>query len=136
MIPQGSERLVRGHLEQPLFARVLTCSGPGVLTKPDRIEDQQEPQWTRFVTGGFNPLRNGWYCVKQLGTTGREAGLTWDEARNLELEYFENAPGWSEIPEEHRSHLGSRNLASKLGQVLSSAMQRRSVSFLPDARIN
>ncbi|KAG8695622.1 hypothetical protein FRC08_007653 [Ceratobasidium sp. 394] len=97
----------------------------GVLTKPDRIEPGQERQWTPLITGELHPLANGWYSVKQPATAEREKGYTWEDARDLESTFFENMPGWSAIPPECRTNLGTRNLAFKLGQILSSDVQKR-----------
>ncbi|KAG9074041.1 hypothetical protein FS749_014441, partial [Ceratobasidium sp. UAMH 11750] len=97
----------------------------GVLTKPDRIEPGQERQWIPLITGELHPLANGWYSVKQPATAEREKGYTWEDARDLESTFFENMPGWSAIPPECRTNLGTRNLAFKLGQILSSDVQKR-----------
>ncbi|CAE6451057.1 unnamed protein product [Rhizoctonia solani] len=97
----------------------------GVLTKPDRIETDQEGQWVPLITGERSPLANGWFCVKQLSPRDREAGLTWDEARAQEREFFATATGWSTVPPQHKGRLGSRNLATKLGDILSKEIQKR-----------
>ncbi|KAJ1300015.1 hypothetical protein OPQ81_011849 [Rhizoctonia solani] len=97
----------------------------GVLTKPDRIEPGQEDQWIPLIAGERNPLTNGWYCVKQLSPRDREAGLSWEEARAQESEYFETAPAWSAIREQLKSNVGSKNLAVKLGEVLSNEIKKR-----------
>jgi len=97
----------------------------GVITKPDRIESGQERQWIPLITGESHPLANGWYCVKQPATAEREQGCTWEDARALVDTFFRNAPGWSAIPSECRTNLGTRNLAFKLGQTLSSDVQKR-----------
>ncbi|CAE6527265.1 unnamed protein product [Rhizoctonia solani] len=117
-----------------LLAKKYDPSGErtiGVLTKPDRIEQGQEHQWIPLITGEKTPLTNGWYCVKQLTARDREAGLTWEEARAQESEYFETAQGWSTIGHEHRPKLGSKNLAGKLGEVLSKEIKKR----LPSIRL-
>ncbi|CAE6461254.1 unnamed protein product [Rhizoctonia solani] len=97
----------------------------GVLTKPDRIETDQEGQWVPLITGERSPLVNGWFCVKQLSPRDREAGLTWDEARAQEREFFATATGWSTVPPQHKGRLGSKNLATKLGDILSKEIQKR-----------
>ncbi|CAE6363795.1 unnamed protein product [Rhizoctonia solani] len=103
----------------------------GVLTKPDRIEHGQESQWIPLITGERSALANGWYCVKQLSPRDREAGLTWEEARAQESEFFDTTGAWSSIGTEHKTSLGSKNLALKLGEVLSKEIQKR----LPSIRL-
>ncbi|CAE7110326.1 unnamed protein product [Rhizoctonia solani] len=117
-----------------LLAKKYDPSGErtiGVLTKPDRIEQGQENQWTPLVTGRQSALANGWFCVKQLSPRDREAGLTWEEARAQEHEFFETTGAWSSIGTEHKASLGSKNLALKLGEVLSREIQKR----LPSIRL-
>ncbi|CAE6440454.1 unnamed protein product [Rhizoctonia solani] len=97
----------------------------GVLTKPDRIEQGQESQWIPLITGQQNPLLNGWFTTKQLSTRDREAGLAWEQARAQESEFFDTEPGWSKVPERYRDNLGSKNLAMKLGEVLSKEIRKR-----------
>ncbi|CUA70938.1 hypothetical protein RSOLAG22IIIB_09212 [Rhizoctonia solani] len=103
----------------------------GVLTKPDRIEHGQESQWIPLITGERSTLANGWYCVKQLSPRDREAGLTWEEARAQESEFFDTTGAWSSIGTEHKASLGSKSLALKLGEVLSKEIQKR----LPSIRL-
>ncbi|KAG8690821.1 hypothetical protein FRC11_008926 [Ceratobasidium sp. 423] len=98
----------------------------GVLTKPDRIETSEEAKpWIDMITGKSNRLANGWYCVKQPDSKQRKKNLTWDEARGLEGEFFRDTPPWNEIPSKYRLHLGSHNLAFQLGNVLSTALEKR-----------
>ncbi|EUC61814.1 myxovirus resistance protein [Rhizoctonia solani AG-3 Rhs1AP] len=103
----------------------------GVLTKPDRIEQGQESQWIPLITGERSALANGWYCVKQLSPRDREAGLTWEEARAQESEFFETTGAWSNVRDDRKASLGSKNLALKLGEVLSREIQKR----LPSIRV-
>ncbi|QRV96048.1 hypothetical protein RhiJN_24066 [Ceratobasidium sp. AG-Ba] len=96
----------------------------GVITKPDRIEQKQEGQWIPLVTGKVHPLAHGWFCTKQPSTVEREQGYLWPDARNLEQNYFKTAPGWSSVSGQHRLQLGTNYLASKLGQVLTTEVEK------------
>ncbi|CAE6434362.1 unnamed protein product [Rhizoctonia solani] len=98
----------------------------GVLTKPDRIETADEAKpWLDMITGKSNRLANGWYCVKQPDSKQRKKNLTWDGARALEVEFFKDTPPWSEVSSKDRLKLGSHNLAYQLGNVLSTALEKR-----------
>ncbi|KAB5589555.1 Interferon-induced GTP-binding protein Mx1 [Ceratobasidium theobromae] len=98
----------------------------GVLTKPDRIESPEDADpWVAMVLGNSNRLANGWYCVKQLDGKQRKDNLTWDQARNLELDFFRTTKPWSDVPSVKRANLGSQNLALQLGNVLSIALEKR-----------
>ncbi|CAE6443171.1 hypothetical protein ACGC1H_004995 [Rhizoctonia solani] len=98
----------------------------GVLTKPDRIETADEAKpWLDMITGKSNRLANGWYCVKQPDSKQRKKNLSWDDARALEVEFFKDTPPWSEISSKDRLKLGSHNLAYQLGNVLSTALEKR-----------
>ncbi|CAE6451095.1 unnamed protein product [Rhizoctonia solani] len=97
-----------------------------VLTKPDRIETPEEAKpWLEMINGKSNRLANGWYCVKQPDSKQRKKNLTWDDARALEIDFFRDTPPWSEISSKDRLKLGSHNLAFQLGNVLSSALEKR-----------
>ncbi|GAB1526655.1 hypothetical protein RhiTH_009827 [Rhizoctonia solani] len=98
----------------------------GVLTKPDRIETPDEAKpWLDMITGKSNRLANGWYCVKQPDSKQRKKNLTWDDARALEIEFFRDTSPWSEVSSKDRLKLGSHNLAYQLGNVLSTALEKR-----------
>ncbi|KAF5374338.1 hypothetical protein D9758_004674 [Tetrapyrgos nigripes] len=69
----------------------------GVLTKPDRIPSGDELSWVRFLKNevpGYT-LNNNWYCVKQPGTTELRNGITWEQARANENNFFSMTPPWS-----------------------------------------
>ncbi|ELU36657.1 myxovirus resistance 1 [Rhizoctonia solani AG-1 IA] len=118
----------------PLVQNMTNCDllnpCPGVLTKPDRIETPDEAKpWLDMITGKSNRLANGWYCVKQPDSKQRKKNLTWDDARALEIEFFRDTSPWSEVSSKDRLKLGSHNLAYQLGNVLSTALEKRSVNM-------
>ncbi|QRV96043.1 hypothetical protein RhiJN_24061 [Ceratobasidium sp. AG-Ba] len=96
----------------------------GVITKPDRIEPHQEGRWIRLITGQEHQLAHGWFCTKQPATHEREQGFTWQDARTQEDVYFRAAHGWSAIAGEHRNNLGTKQLAQKLGKVLTTEVEK------------
>ncbi|KAG9077539.1 hypothetical protein FS749_010560 [Ceratobasidium sp. UAMH 11750] len=101
-----------------------------VLTKPDRAESNEDAaQWIEMITNRANRLVNGWFSVKQPDSRQRKDKLTWEEARELEAEFFETQDPWASIPPEYRGHLGSANLAYQLGNILAAALESRFVEL-------
>jgi hypothetical protein len=70
------------------------------------LENQQE----RF--------RHGWHCVKQLDQQQLDGGISWEDARNSEIQFFENAPHWSSLEEAIKYRLGTKFLTQALGAIL------------------
>ncbi|OBZ65814.1 Interferon-induced GTP-binding protein Mx [Grifola frondosa] len=68
----------------------------GVLTKPDRIPE---------------------------GTS--TTGITWEEARQDERDYFSSTSPWSGLDFEFQDHLGTANLTERLSMVLSDLISKR-----------
>ncbi|KAG8948032.1 hypothetical protein FRC04_010074 [Tulasnella sp. 424] len=109
---QGAGRLV---LKDPAL-RQRTI---GVLTKVDRIEFGGASRWLRMLRGEYQPLLHGWYCVKQRDLVQLQEGVTWEEARSYETEFFQTTSPWADLDFSHRARLGSQKLAEKLGGILS-----------------
>ncbi len=96
----------------------------GVLTKVDRIPPGDEERWLQIIRGKELVLRNGWYCVKQRGTEELKAGVSGDEARVQEQEFFSTKKPWSEVGRALDGRVGSDALAAKLGKILSELVSR------------
>ncbi|KAG9043513.1 hypothetical protein FS837_009473, partial [Tulasnella sp. UAMH 9824] len=114
---QGAGRLV---LKNPAL-RQRTI---GVLTKVDRIEFGGASKWLRMLRGEDQPLMHGWYCVKQRDLVQLQEGVTWEEARSYETEFFQTVAPWADLGLSQRSRLGSQKLAERLGSILSSLVSR------------
>ncbi|KAH9925891.1 P-loop containing nucleoside triphosphate hydrolase protein [Epithele typhae] len=95
-----------------------------VLTKPDRIASGDEDQWLRFIRNESEPLDHGWYCVKQPDSVQIKQGITWEEAREKEEEFFEKTSLWSGLDTSYRSRLGTAALMRRLGDVLSDSISK------------
>ncbi len=96
-----------------------------MLTKPDRIEPGSELPWISMIRGESNALRHGWFSVKQPSARQLEAGLSWEEARALDRQFFEDTPPWSTIDTEYRHRLGCANLIAHLGETLGKVILTR-----------
>ncbi|KAG8948033.1 hypothetical protein FRC04_010075 [Tulasnella sp. 424] len=121
---QGAGRLV---LKDPALRKrtigVLT-KVDRVLTKVDRIEFGGSSKWLRMLRGEDQPLMHGWYCVKQRDLGQLQEGVTWEEARSYETEFFQTTAPWADLDYSQRSRLGSGKLAERLGTILSNLAQQ------------
>ena len=107
-----------------LFQADSSTSLTGVLTKPDRIPSGEEDRWLQFIRDEAEPLDNGWFAVKQPGTKDLKGGITWEEARRQEREFFSTAPAWP-LESEYRHRFGTDNLSESLSKILSDLIKRR-----------
>ncbi|KAG9043510.1 hypothetical protein FS837_009470 [Tulasnella sp. UAMH 9824] len=114
---QGAGRLV---LKDPAL-RQRTI---GVLTKVDRIEFGGASKWLRMLRGEDQPLFHGWYCVKQRDLVQLQEGVTWEEARSFETEFFQTTAPWADVGPSQRARLGSQKLADRLGSILSDLVSK------------
>ncbi|KAG8974096.1 hypothetical protein FRC05_007844 [Tulasnella sp. 425] len=114
---QGAGRLV---LKDPAL-RQRTI---GVLTKVDRIEFGTASKWLRMLRGEDQPLMHGWYCVKQRDMGQLQEGVTWEEARDYETEFFQTTAPWADLNRVLRERLGSQKLAERLGYILSNLVSQ------------
>ncbi|KAI5117954.1 hypothetical protein M0805_004719 [Coniferiporia weirii] len=115
---QGAYRMAIAH--DPEGKRTL-----GVLTKPDRIPVGDEDRWIRLVQNEEEPLDLGWFCVKQPDSVELAKGISWEEARIKEKEFFGTAEPWRSLRYDTTSRLGIMPLVSRLSERLSDLIARR-----------
>lgn len=99
----------------------------GVLTKPDRIPIGEEASWLPFIRNEKESLENGWFCVKQPSSNELKQGLTWDDARAMENQYFSSTAHWAELEGIYQCYLRTSNLVKRLSAVLSDLIAKRYV---------
>ncbi|CAL1711881.1 unnamed protein product [Somion occarium] len=142
------EDLVRSYIERPSCIILLTVACEtdfenqgahrltkkydregkrtiGVLTKPDRIPAGEEDSWLRFIKNEYEALENGWFSVKQPDSRTLQAGITWEEARSSEREFFSLTSPWSSLEFSYQQHLGTSNLTGQLSDILSALIMKR-----------
>jgi len=95
------------------------------LTKPDRIPRGEELGWFSFIRSEKEPLKNGWFCVKQPDSEALKAKITWSKARESENNFFASRPWTEKLELEHQRHLGTENLVKKLSAILSDLIAKR-----------
>ncbi|KZT27153.1 hypothetical protein NEOLEDRAFT_1131161 [Neolentinus lepideus HHB14362 ss-1] len=97
----------------------------GVLTKPDRIPADEEDNWLRYIRNEREPLDNGWFCVKLPNSKALSAGISWEQARADEDQFFSYTSPWSSLDSSEQKHLRTRNLTECLSHLLSELIQKR-----------
>ncbi|QRV97584.1 dynamin central region protein [Ceratobasidium sp. AG-Ba] len=110
---QGAYKLVKRY--DPKGVRTI-----GVLTKPDRMEQDKEQEWLGIIRGGVQePLPQGFFCVKQPRISELETEL---EVRESEEEFFTTSRPWSSQSTSVRNRLGTTHLTSRISEVLCSSI--------------
>ncbi|KAG8786770.1 hypothetical protein FRC16_001642, partial [Serendipita sp. 398] len=89
-----------------------------VLTKPDRIATAEHATWMRLLENQQEYFKHGWFCVKQSNQQQLDDGISWAEARQNEIEFFEHVMPWSGLDDNLRRRLGTRALTHSLGLTL------------------
>jgi hypothetical protein len=89
-----------------------------------------EKVWLPVIRNEDKPLENGWFSVKQPSTLEIERGITWEEARSQERDYFAFNPPWSTLDYAHQQQLGTANLVERLSRLLSQLIAKRSFGFM------
>ncbi|KAJ7900734.1 P-loop containing nucleoside triphosphate hydrolase protein [Mycena olivaceomarginata] len=97
----------------------------GVLTKPDRIPRGEEDNWLPLIRNEQEPLENNWYCVKQPSSEDLKQGITWEEARSRENNFFSMIAPWSELDPMYQKYLRTSNLIDRLSSILSDLISKR-----------
>ena len=89
-----------------------------MLTKPDRIQEGDEPSWIKFITHEEEPQSVGWFCVKQPSTMELKEKNVQEVVRAKEREFFEETSPWKDIPEKYRKSLGTQGVSDCLYESL------------------
>ncbi|KAJ7648288.1 P-loop containing nucleoside triphosphate hydrolase protein [Mycena polygramma] len=117
---QGAHHLTKKH--DPEGKRTI-----GVLTKPDRqvIPRGDEQSWLPLIRNEQETLENNWYCVKQPSSQDLKQGITWEEARSRENDFFTVTSPWSELDPMYQKYLRTSNLIDRLSSILSDLISKR-----------
>ncbi|KIM31728.1 hypothetical protein M408DRAFT_327179 [Serendipita vermifera MAFF 305830] len=99
-----------------------------VLTKPDRIAAGEHTTWVGLLSNEQERFRHGWHCVKQANQQQLDEGISWQQARDAELDFFETTAPWIGLDENVKSRLGTQFLTDSLGKILFELICKR----LPD----
>jgi hypothetical protein len=99
----------------------------GVLTKPDRIPVGEEASWISKIQGGGENGGIEYYSVKNPDSQDIRNGITYEQARKKEAEFFSDRSPWSILEWLYQRRLGTDKLTRRLGVVLSNLISKRQV---------
>jgi hypothetical protein len=97
----------------------------GVLTKPDRIPPGEEAIWINKIQRGGKDGGIEYFSVKNPESQDIRNGITYEEARDNEAEFFSRKAPWSDLEWLYKRRLGTDKLTRRLGQVLTDLISRR-----------
>ncbi|KAF0427645.1 P-loop containing nucleoside triphosphate hydrolase protein [Gigaspora margarita] len=100
----------------------------GVLTKPDQIEEDTYDIWLKILRGEAYKLDLGYYIVKNPSKKQLNDGITFEEAREAEIRFFETDEPWNRFHMQER--IGIKNLQNKLSKLLIKAVKRELPNIL------
>jgi GTPase SAR1 family protein len=91
----------------------------GVLTKPDCLGEgnsKSKQLWLDVIEGNRHQLTHGYYCTRQPGDDDRAEGITSEQARQREMQFFNTEAPWRSS--KKRERFGTTNLARRLSELL------------------
>jgi len=121
VLEQSVDQVCMTHSEAANATRV------GVLTKPDRIPMGEEATWISKIQNGGNDGGIEYYSVKNPDSQDIRNGITYEQAREKEAEFFATRPPWSNLEWLYQRRLGTDKLTRRLGLVLSDLISKRQV---------
>ncbi|THH32770.1 hypothetical protein EUX98_g1377 [Antrodiella citrinella] len=92
----------------------------GVMTKPDTLTTgatKARGIWLDVIEGRLFSLQHGYYCTRQPDDDERTRGITSEQARTAEMDFFKKTAPWSTSKMQHQ--FGTRNLIANLSRLLS-----------------
>ena len=112
---------MRTYTEEQALLHVLA----GVLTKPDRLPNgakKEKDQWLEVIEGRRFPLRHGYFCTRQPDDAERSNGITSEEARTAEKNFFSGTSPWSQSP--YGSRFGTPSLVNNISSHLIQLIEK------------
>lgn len=107
------------HIFSQSFAEKI-----GVLTKADTVQPREHEPWIKILRNLEHKIRYGYYMTRQLTTDQVKNGMTWEEGRTQEREFFEHKKPWCE---ERKERLGTERLVNALSGILQTMISERCI---------
>ncbi|KAA1467040.1 hypothetical protein DENSPDRAFT_926310 [Dentipellis sp. KUC8613] len=97
----------------------------GVITKPDVVGKGSKSRelYLDVIEGRNKALLHGYFCTRQPDDDDREKGITYDEARRAEAQYFDTNKPWCDST--HKNRFGVKNLLATLSPLLEKIIRER-----------
>jgi hypothetical protein len=105
--------------------RAANVRDVGVLTKPDRIPVGEEAVWISKIQSSDKDGGIEFFSVKNPDSQDIRNGITYEQAREKEAQFFLSTAPWSTLEWLYQRRLGTEKLTRRLGQVLSNLISRR-----------
>ncbi|SPO39909.1 uncharacterized protein PSFLO_05390 [Pseudozyma flocculosa] len=105
----------------------------GVLTKPDAVQEGDLGYWQDVLLGQVQPLRHGYFVVKNPSTKDLDEGITYGEARAKERLLFQRSE-WLSLPSLSRERLGTEKLVNRLSSLLETFIRKRTPKLTEQIR--
>ena len=84
-----------------------------------------EDNWINFIRNEVETLNHGWFCVKQPDSQQLKRGVTWEEARANEAQFFADWVDKHPSLGDMTCQLGTENLVNRLSDILSELIAKR-----------
>jgi hypothetical protein len=112
-----------------ILCQVIDAYDLGVLTKPDRIPTGEEGSWIRRIQGYHDEEEGGikYFSVKNPDSQDINSGITYEQARQREVDFFATQDPWASLDWVYKQRLGTEKLTQHLGQALSDLISKRQV---------
>nr|OQO26340.1 hypothetical protein B0A51_06427 [Rachicladosporium sp. CCFEE 5018] len=95
----------------------------GVLTKLDLVHISRMKIVERLLNRKAYALPQGsWFVTKQLSQSDLEAGISHEEARNIEHSFF-NQPHWQRVVQDFPQQVGIGNLQQAISQIYTGTIR-------------
>ena len=120
------------------FRQVADAHYPGVLTKPDRIPTGEEDGWIKMIQGHDDDEEGEieYFSVKNPDSQDIKNGITYEQARQKEAEFFSTRAPWSSLDWPYQQRLGTEKLTRCLGQALADLISKRQVFGTLNSEVN
>lgn len=120
------------------FRQVTDTHLLGVLAKPDRIPTGEEDGWIKMIQGHDDDEEGGieYFSVKNPDSQDIKNGITYEQARQKEVEFFSTRAPWSSLDWPYQQRLGTEKLTRRLGQALADLISKRQVFGTLNSAVN
>jgi hypothetical protein len=87
----------------------------------------EEGSWIQMIEGHSDDEEGGieYYSVKNPDSQDIKNGITYEQARQKEAEFFSTKAPWSNLDWLYQQRLGTEKITRRLGELLSNLIAKR-----------